>query len=123
MKTLLKRPVLLGFIVGVLLFVLCIFVPIPMYDGIIHYDHDLVHFQMESKVALSYFFGFGLDRALVKGVFPTSFELKPIGYVLFILIHIGLPALITIRFRMSNARNAYAESSKKEQEIENSSDE
>lgn len=119
MKVLLKRPILLGCIVGVLLLVLCVFVPIPMYDGIIHYDHDLVHFQMESKIALSYFFGFGLDRALVKGVFPTSFELKPIGYVLFILIHIGLPALVAIRFKMSNARNAYA----KEQEIENSSNE
>ncbi len=123
MGMLLKRPILLGFIIGVLLLVLCVFVPIPMYDGIIHYDHDLVHFQVESKVALSYFFGFGLDKALVKGVFPTSFELKPIGYVLFVLIHIGLPALVAIRFRMSNARNAYTESSKKEQEIENSSDE
>lgn len=104
MSVLLKRPALLGVLIGLFLLVLCIFVPIPMYDGIFHYDHELVHFQVESKVALSYYFGFGLHKTLVNSVVPTSFELKPIGYVLFVLIHIGLPFLLALRFKMSNAR-------------------
>lgn len=121
MKKLLKRPMLLGFLIGLILLVLCIFVPIPMYDGIFYYDQELVHFQVESKVALSYYFGFGLDKTVTNGVLPTRFEMKPMGYVLFVLIHVGLPALVAIRFKMSNARNAYAEASAKGQGIENSS--
>lgn len=123
MRALLKRPILLGILVGVLLLVLCIFVTVPMYDGIFHYDHELVHIQTDGKVALSYYFGFGLDRTRANGILPTQIELKPIGYVLFILIHLGLPALVAIRFRMSNARNAYTKSSAQEQKIDNPSNE
>ena len=123
MRKLLKQPLLFGFLVGLLLLVLCIFIPIPMYDGIFHYDYELVHFQVESKVALSYYFGFGLDRTIANGEFPTRFELKPIGYVLFVLIHIGLPSLIAIRMKMGNARKAYIETSANKQENDNSSNE
>lgn len=104
MKKLTEKPFLLGLLVGLFLLVLCIFVPIPMYDGIFHYDKGLVHFQMESKVALSYYFGFGLEKAASNGITPSSYELKPLGYVLFAMIHIGLPSLVAIRFKMSNAR-------------------
>lgn len=123
MGKLLQKPILLGFIIGVVLLVLCIFVPIPMYDGIFHYDYKLVHIETESKVALSYYFGIGLNKTIANGVFPSRFELKPIGYALFILIHVGLPALVAIRFKMSNARNAAAEASAKAQTIENSDNE
>lgn len=119
MGGILKRPVLLGILIGVLLLVLCVFVPIPMYDGIFHYDHELVHIQTEGKVALSYYFGFGLEQVRANGILPTQIELKPIGYALLILIHVGLPALVAIRFRMSNARNAYSEVPTKEKKIEN----
>jgi hypothetical protein len=98
-------------------------VTIPMYDGIFHYDYELVHFQVESKVALSYYFGFGLDRTIANGKLPTHFELKPIGYVLFVLIHIGLPTLIAIRLKIGNARKAYLETSANKKETDNSSNE
>ncbi|AEA42307.1 hypothetical protein [Fluviicola taffensis] len=119
MKKLVEKPFLIGILVSVLLFIVCLFIRIPMYDGIFYYDNALVHFQLESKIALSYFMGIGLDKASVNGVPPTHFEFKPIGYVLFALIHIGLPALIIIRFKLSNARNAYAKASEKEQKLEN----
>ena len=122
MGALLKKPILFGFIIGILLFVLCIFVPIPMYDGIFHYDYELVHIQTEGKVALSYYFGIGLDKTLANGIFPSKFELKPIGYALFVLIHVGLPALIAIRVKMSNARKAYTDNSTSP-EIEKPADE
>lgn len=123
MRKLLKKPILFGFLVGLLLLVVCVFVPIPMYDGIFHYDYELVHFQVEAKVALSYYFGFGLDRTIANGKFPTQFELKPIGYVLFVLIHIGLPSLIAIRLKLGNARKAYIETSANKQETDNTSNE
>jgi hypothetical protein len=122
MGALLKKPILLGLIIGMLLLVLCIFIPIPMYDGIFHYDHELVHIETDGKVALSYYFGIGLDKTLANGIFPSKFELKPIGYALFVLIHIGLPALIAIRVKMSNARKAYIDTSTS-QEIEKPADE
>lgn len=123
MKSLLKRPVLFGMLIGLILLILCAFVRIPIYDGIFYYDEGLVHFQLESKVALSYYFGIGLDKAATNGVLPSRIELKPIGYALFVLIHIGLPALIAIRVRMSNARNTYAKTSEKAPEIENAPNE
>lgn len=104
MGALLKRPALLGILIGVLLLVLCIFVPVPMYDAVFHYDHELVHLQTEGKAALSYYFGFGLEQTRANGMLPTSIELKPIGYALLVLVHIGLPALVAIRFRLSNAK-------------------
>jgi hypothetical protein len=111
MGALLKRPVLLGILAGILLLILCIFVPIPMYDGIFHYDYELVHVQTEGKIALSYYFGIGLEQTRANGILPNHFELKPIGYVLLIMVHIGLPALIAIRFRMSNARKKLEQAS------------
>lgn len=123
MRKLLKKPILFGFLVGLLLLILCVFVPIPMYDGIFYYDYELVHFQVEAKVALSYYFGIGLDKTIANGELPTHFELKPIGYVLFVLIHIGLPSLIAIRLKIGNARKAYLETSANKQEIDNSSHE
>lgn len=115
MKKLTEKPMLLGLLVGLFLLILCALVPIPMYDGMFYYDRELVHFQVESKVALSYYFGVGLDGTAVNGVLPSRFELKPLGYVLFALIHIGLPVLVAIRFKMSNARNAYVKASEEEQ--------
>ena len=123
MGSLLKRPVLFGVLIGAVLLLLCAFVRIPMYDGILHYDEGLVHYQLESKVALSYYFGIGLEKASTNGLLPSRIELKPIGYVLFGLIHIGLPVLVAIRFKMSNTRKSLAETSAKAQEIENSSNE
>ena len=123
MKKLTEKPMLLGLLVGLFLLILCALVPIPMYDGMIYYDQGLVHLQLESKIALSYYFGSGLKGAAVNGILPSHVELKPLGYVLFALIHIGLPALITIRFKMSNARNAYAKASAEEPKTDSSSNE
>ena len=104
MGSILKRPVLFGVIIGLVLLALCAFIRIPIYDGIFYYDEGLVHYQLESKVALSYYFGIGLDKEATNGILPSRIELKPIGYALFALIHIGLPALVAIRVKMGNAR-------------------
>jgi hypothetical protein len=104
MGKLLERPILFGVIIGFVLLALCAFIRIPIYDGTFYYDEGLVHYQLESKVALSYYFGIGLDKEATNGILPSRIELKPIGYALFALIHIGLPVLVAIRLKMGNAR-------------------
>lgn len=113
MKKLLEKPFLIGLLTGLVIFAIFGLFPIPMYDGTLFYDQKMVHFQLESKIALSYFFGIGMEKTMVDGIVASRFELKPIGYVLLTLVHLGLPVLIGIRFKMSNARKR----------IENSSDE
>lgn len=107
MGKILKRPILVGAIIALALFALCAFIRIPIYDGIFYYDEGLVHYQLESKVALSYYFGIGLDKEATNGILPSRMELKPIGYALFGLIHLGLPVLVAIRVKMGNARKKF----------------
>lgn len=103
MKGITERPVVMALLVAVLLLVLCTLVTIPLYDGVFHYDRKLVHFQLEGKVALRQLFGLGLDSLKQNGMKPSRIELKPIGYALLVLIHIGLPVLIGVRFAASSA--------------------
>jgi hypothetical protein len=109
MKNLFRRPWLIGVLLVIVLLVICIFVPIPMYDGVFYYKKELVDFHSEGKVALSYFFGTGLEKVEVMGLKPTRVELKGIGYVLFALIHIGLPSLIALRFYFAKQKQGAGE--------------
>lgn len=104
MKNVFQRPWVVGVTVAIVLFLLCAFVPIPMYDGVFCYKKELVDFQSEGKVALSYFFGIGLHKIEIMGLQPTTIRLKGIGYVLFGLIHLGLPVLIALRVHFSRQK-------------------
>jgi hypothetical protein len=106
MKRLFATPWLVGVVLGLLLLLVCSLVPIPMYDGIAYYKRGLVDFHSERKLALSYFFGIGTERLTLLGIQPTSFQLKNIGYVLFVLIHIGLPALVALRIHFAQQRKS-----------------
>lgn len=103
MKKITERPVVMALLVAVFILVLCTLVTIPLYDGVFHYDQKLVHFQLEGKVALRQLMGMGLDGLKRNGIAPSQIELKPIGYALLILIHVGLPVLIGVRFAASSA--------------------
>lgn len=95
--------------VALFLFILLAFVRIPIYDGVFFYDHDLVHFTNESKVALSYFFGNGLEKEMKNGILPSHFELKPIGVALLVVIHFGLPILVGLRVKFGRAKKSIHE--------------
>lgn len=83
--------------------------PVPMFDGVFYYNNDLVHFQQDSKVALSYFFGVGIESEIKNTIIP-SFKLKPVGIALMILIHLGFPLLIGLRIKYSRERKKLDES-------------
>jgi hypothetical protein len=74
------------------------FFSVPIYDGIYTYKQKLVAFQIEQKVALPHLLGIHMETATEQGIVPQSVRLKPIGYVLLLLIHFGLPVLVYLRY-------------------------
>lgn len=84
--------------------VLCLlfFLPIPLFDGVIYYEKELVSFSREAKLSLSYFLNIGTENLVLNGIAPTRFELAGIGYLLVVLIPVGIPALVAYRVHLSN---------------------
>jgi hypothetical protein len=104
MKRHLTSPLAFGVFTALGILLICVFVNVPMYDAVFNYKRELVDFQAEGKASLRYLLGMDLEQAKMMDLEPTSLQLKPIGYVLFILIHLGLPLLVMLRFRFANAR-------------------
>ncbi len=90
---------------GILLIILCALLPIPLYDGVFYYKNGLVQFESEGKVALYYLFDLNAKQLTMYGLQPQSFELKKIGWVIAVLIHIGLPTLIGLRIFFAQAKS------------------
>lgn len=99
-----NNPWMTAGILAVLLFVISVFVPIPLFDGVLIYDQNLVHIESEAKIALSYLFQIGLEKELKNSLLPTGVQLKPIGWVVLFIIHVGLPILVGLRIKMGKAR-------------------
>ena len=99
------KPFFAAILAGLLLVILCLLVPIPLYDGVFYYRNGLVQFESEGKVALSYFYDLSSSKFTMYGIQPESFEIKKIGWVIAILIHIGLPTLIGLRIFFAQAKN------------------
>ncbi|MCC6700924.1 MAG: hypothetical protein IT221_05345 [Fluviicola sp.] len=104
MKRHLTSPLAFGVFTALGILLICVFINVPMYDAVFNYKRELVDFQAEGKASLRYLLGMDLEQAKMMDLEPTSLQLKPIGYVLFILIHLGLPLLVMLRFRFANAR-------------------
>lgn len=97
MKINFNHPVVIAVGLALVIFGIFAFMTIPMLDGYFFYDKGLVHIKMEGKIALRQLWGAGLDEAVKNGIIPTV-KLKPMGYVILVLVHIGLPTLVGIRF-------------------------
>lgn len=91
--------------VALALVLLCWFLTIPIYDGTYLYEQKLVSFQVEQKVALPHLFGIRMETATVQGLVPVEVHVKPIGYVLLFLIHVGLPLLVFLRYYFARLKN------------------
>jgi hypothetical protein len=61
----------------------------------------------EGKVALRFLLGLDLETVRLNNITP-QIHLKPIGYVLFVLIHVGLPVLAGLRVHFANIKNKQA---------------
>lgn len=102
-----NKPWFTAAIVGLFLFGISVFVRIPLFDGVLIYDQQLVHIESDAKIALSYFFGNGLHSEMKNGIVPADFHLKPIGWALVFIVHVGLPILIGLRLKFGKARKEF----------------
>lgn len=95
MKTILQKPISI-FVVGVLLIAapLLLF-PINLFQGEIVYQEGLVETVVDAPLSLSYFVGMGYSPEDLIGI--KSFHLKPGGYLLAVLLIVGIPGLIAYR--------------------------
>lgn len=106
MKVNFQNPFIVALGLALVIFAIFAFITIPMLDGYLFYDKGLVHFKTEGKIALRQLWGAGLDEAMKNGILPTV-QLKPMGYVILILVHIGLPTLVGIRFAAQAKNQRY----------------
>lgn len=106
MKQILTSPLSFGVFTALAIVLICLFVNVPMYDAVFSYKRDLVEFQAEGKASLRYLLGMDLEQAKLLELTPNKLQLKPVGYLLFGLIHIGIPLLVMLRFRFAKASKA-----------------
>jgi hypothetical protein len=74
-----------------------------MYDALLVFEKGLVRFELNQKVSLLNLLDMKLDGLIVNGILPKV-SLSGKGIMLLIIIHLGLPALIYIRFKAVNDR-------------------
>lgn len=99
-----KNPLFIGLTTGLLLLICCSVFTIPIYDGVYHYEKALFLVEHEGKIALRFLLGMDLEKVQLNNITP-KIHLKPIGYVLFVLIHVGLPVLAGLRVYFTNIKN------------------
>lgn len=102
-----QNPVLIGLTTGLLLLICCLVFTIPMYDGVYHYEKGLFLVEHDGKVALTHLLGMDVTSLKLNEILP-EIHLKPIGYVLFVLIHVGLPVLAGLRVHFANLKKKQA---------------
>jgi hypothetical protein len=72
--------------------------PINLFPGVVVYGSGDATVQVEAPLSLSYFIGLGYPEEDMVGV--TDFYLNARGYLLAVCFLIGIPALVTYRFRV-----------------------
>ncbi len=98
-----KKPLFISLFVCVFGLIAVTFFRIPMLDGIVEYKLKLVHFIQDEKLAFRDLF-FPSEELIRMNISPMSIRLKPIGWVLFVLIHFGLPLLIFLRLHFGQKK-------------------
>lgn len=102
-----QNPLVIGCTTGIIILVCCLVFTIPMYDGVYHYEKGLFLVEHDGKVALTHLLGMDVATLKLNEILP-EIRLKPIGYVLFVLIHIGLPVLAGLRVHFANLKKKQA---------------
>ena len=102
-----QNPLFIGCATGIVILVCCLVFTIPMYDGVYHYEKGLFLIEHDGKVALRFVLGLDLETIKMNNITP-QIHLKPIGYVLFVLIHVGLPVLAGLRVHFANLKKKQA---------------
>lgn len=102
-----QNPLFIACVTAIIILVSCLVFTIPMYDGIYHYEKGLFLVEYDGKVALTQLLGMDVASLKINEILPVI-RLKPIGYVLFVLIHIGLPVLVGLRIHFAHLKKKQA---------------
>lgn len=96
------------FVISLIVFLILIFLAfgfsIPMYDSELHYFSESVDFNVKSKVSLRHLLGIDLADFRSNTLIPEV-KLTTKGIFILIIIHLGLPSLLYIRFQAAKKRN------------------
>lgn len=102
MKSILKKPIVLFFVlVFVIALPLCIF-PINLFNGEIVYKTGLQELKIEAPLSLSYFFGLGFNEGDLLGV--ETFYLTTKGWLTAAIFLLGFPFLVAYRVYLHNSK-------------------
>lgn len=97
-------PLVISLFVFSILIILAFGFSIPMYDSELHYFSGSVDFNVNAKVSLRHVFGFDLADFRSNTLIPEV-KLTTKGIFILIIIHLGLPSLLYIRFQAAKKRN------------------
>lgn len=97
-----KKPIVL-FLVGVVVMAgLFIFIPVNLFDGEVHFNNGTQQFTEPTNLALSYFFGIGIQPGDLKDV--VGFNLTSKGYALATIFIFGIPGLLAYRVHLKSSK-------------------
>ena len=104
MKKLKSSPILVSLIAFIVLIIIAFGFSIPMYDSELHYFSGSVDFNVKAKVSLRHLLGIDLTDFRSNTLIPEVI-LTTKGIFILIIIHLGLPSLLYIRFQAAKKRN------------------
>jgi hypothetical protein len=104
MKKLKSSPILVSLIAFIVLIIIAFGFSIPMYDSELHYFSGSVDFNVKAKVSLRHLLGIDLTDFRSNTLIPEV-KLTTKGIFILIIIHLGLPSLLYIRFQAAKKRN------------------
>lgn len=97
-------PLVVSLIAFLVLLILAFGFSIPMYDSELHYFSKSVDFNVSAKISLRHVFGIDLIDFRSNSLIP-DISLTTKGIFILIIIHLGLPGLLYIRFQAAKKRN------------------
>ena len=106
MKQKFKNPIFV-FAFGVILTSAIFFLfPINLFDGEIVFEIGMKTWKEKANISLSYFLGIGAEKEQLELLGVKNFYLLPKGYILALIVILGLPGLWAYRVYLRGNRKS-----------------
>ena len=104
MNKLFQKPLNVFMISVMISFLLFFLIPLNLFEGEIVFQEGANIWKQKANIRLSYFVGIGADKEALTKIGVKDFYLLPKGYILAIIVLVGLPALIAFRNKIKNRK-------------------
>jgi hypothetical protein len=104
MNKLFQKPLNVFMISVMISFLLFFLIPLNLFEGEIVFQEGANIWKQKANISLSYFVGIGADKESLTKIGVKDFYLLPKGYILAIIVLVGLPALIAFRNKIKNRK-------------------